>query len=80
MPETKPATPLKARVLSDFEFGGASLKPDQLVLMDAAAVKPYIASGCIDTHPEAVAYAESLGVAAIDMTVSAIDLTTPAAP
>lgn len=47
---------VKARVI----FAGAFGRMNEVVLLDKAAAEAAQASGDIDTHPEAVAYAESL--------------------
>ena len=47
---------VKARVLVDGAFG----KADQVVELDGDQLAQAIASGQVDPHPEAVAYAESL--------------------
>ena len=47
---------MKARVLVDGAFG----KADQVVELDGDQLAQAIASGQVDPHPEAVAYAESL--------------------
>ena len=46
----------KARVLVDGAFG----KPDDVIELDGEALAQALASGQVDAHPEAVAYAESL--------------------
>ena len=46
----------KARVLVEGHYG----KPDDVVELDGEALAQALASGQVDAHPEAVAYAESL--------------------
>lgn len=47
---------VKARVLRDCQFGRA----DQVVKVPVEHIDVAVASGAVDAHPEAVAYAESL--------------------
>ena len=46
----------KVRVLVECAFG----QPDDVIELDGEALAKAIASGQVDAHPEAVAYAESL--------------------
>lgn len=51
-----PAAMVKARALRDSEFG----RVDEVVEVPADQLERAVKSGCVDPHPEAVAYAESL--------------------
>ena len=46
----------KARVLVAGNYG----KPDDVIELDGEALAQALASGQVDAHPEAVAYAESI--------------------
>ena len=50
------AAATKVRVLVEGHYG----KPDDVIELDGEALAQAIASGQVDAHPEAVAYAESL--------------------
>lgn len=50
------AAAVKARVLRDCEFGSAN----DVVEVPADQLEHAVESGCVDPHPDAVAYAESL--------------------
>jgi len=56
MATKKQAEKTKARVLVDCAYG----KVDDVIEIDAADLAVAQASGQVDTHPDAVAYAESL--------------------
>lgn len=56
MATKKPQTSIKARVLMDGLYG----KVDDVIEIPASELQQAEASGQIDTHPDAVAYAESL--------------------
>jgi hypothetical protein len=56
MATKKQAEKTKARVLVDCGYG----KVDDVIEIDAADLSVAQASGQVDTHPDAVAYAESL--------------------
>ena len=53
---TKKQPPTKARVLVAGHYG----QPDDVIELDGEALAQALASGQVDAHPEAVAYAESL--------------------
>lgn len=56
MATKKPQPSVKARVLMDGAYG----RVDDVIEIPAAEVRQAEASGQVDTHPDAVAYAESL--------------------
>lgn len=56
MATKKPQASVKARVLMDGAYG----RVDDVIEIPAAEVRQAEASGQVDTHPDAVAYAESL--------------------
>lgn len=56
MATKKLPTATKVRVLVEGAFG----KPDDVIELEGEALAQAIASGQVDAHPEAVAYAESL--------------------
>ena len=56
MTTKKQTTATKVRVLVAGAFG----QPDDVIDLDGEALAQAIASGQVDAHPEAVAYAESL--------------------
>lgn len=56
MATKKPQASVKARVLMDGLYG----RVDDVVEIPAAELQQAEASGQVDTHPDAVAYAESL--------------------
>lgn len=56
MATKKQAPATKVRVLVEGAFG----QPDDVIELDGEALAQAIASGQVDAHPEAVAYAESL--------------------
>ena len=56
MATKKPQASVKARVLMDGAYG----RVDDVIEISAAEVQQAEASGQVDTHPDAVAYAESL--------------------
>jgi ABC-type nitrate/sulfonate/bicarbonate transport system substrate-binding protein len=56
MATKKQAQATKVRVLVAGAFG----QPDDVVELDGEALAQALASGQVDAHPEAVAYAESL--------------------
>lgn len=56
MATKKPQTSIKARVLMDGLYG----KVDDVIEIPAAELQQAEASGQVDTHPDAVAYAEGL--------------------
>jgi hypothetical protein len=55
-PAAAPVLRVKARVLVDGAFG----KVNDVAELDAAVAEQAQKDGAVDTHPEAVAYAESL--------------------
>lgn len=56
MATKKLPTATKVRVLVEGAFG----QPDDVIELEGEALAQAIASGQVDAHPEAVAYAESL--------------------
>jgi hypothetical protein len=56
MATKKQAQATKVRVLVEGAFG----KPDDVIELEGEALAQALASGQVDAHPEAVAYAESL--------------------
>lgn len=56
MATKKPVGKTKARVLLDCSYG----KVDEVIEIEAAELYVAESSGQVDTHPDAVAYAESL--------------------
>ena len=56
MATKKQAQATKVRVLVEGHFG----RPDDVVELDGDELAQALASGQVDAHPEAVAYAESL--------------------
>ena len=56
MATKKQTTATKLRVLVEGAFG----KPDDVIELEGEELSQALASGQVDAHPEAVAYAESL--------------------
>lgn len=56
MATKKLPTATKVRVLVEGHYG----KPDDVIELEGEALAVAVASGQVDAHPEAVAYAESL--------------------
>jgi hypothetical protein len=56
MPKENPTGPVAVRVLRDCHLG----KVDDVVELDAETLEPAKADGCVDDHPDAVAYIQSL--------------------
>lgn len=56
MATKKLPTATKVRVLVEGAFG----QPDDVIELEGEALAQALASGQVDAHPEAVAYAESL--------------------
>ena len=56
MATKKQTTATKVRVLVEGAFG----KPDDVIELDGEELAQALASGQVDPHPEAVAYAEAL--------------------
>ena len=56
MATKKQTTATKVRVLVEGHYG----KPDDVIELEGEALAVAVASGQVDAHPEAVAYAESL--------------------
>lgn len=56
MATKKQAQATKVRVLVEGHYG----KPDDVIELEGEALAQALASGQVDAHPEAVAYAESL--------------------
>ena len=56
MATKKQAQATKVRVLVEGHYG----KPDDVIELEGEALAVAVASGQVDTHPDAVAYAESI--------------------
>ncbi len=71
MPKAKAADAptLRARVLIDIESFG--LKVGQIFEAEKSVIEGLFSSGEIDTHPDAVAYAESVGAEVVTQPTAA---------
>lgn len=67
--KTPEAPTLRARVLADIEALG--LKAGQIFEAEKEMIEAMFAQGHVDSHPEAVAYAESVGAEVVTQPTAA---------
>jgi len=68
---------MKVRILSAVPVAGVLLPVDCVPDLDPTVAEHLVASGAADAHPDAVAYAESIGVAVPELPPESVPQAAP---